>query len=555
MQIRTSCPSGNKYYIRQANGGWNGAVKGSPTRAGANVLSNCFAGETKYVTDEGLKTFYETVGTTQNVLNENGEFVPAEIKSFGQQRLFKITFNNGYSVYATDNHRWVVDRFSSYKDTKYKKRVIKTTKELNDGDYIPYNYYKGNHKLDFNGIVHGIVFGDGSENKNCDTYRVSLFGNKKELSKYLPEHITSDYNLKEVPSIYESEEYLRGFVAGLIATDGTITNDTFKISNVRHEVIKQIENICYKIGVHVGGVYNETRDVKIDEHEYKNHTIYYLTLKRKGIEDILLKETDKKKLKSDFKDIKYTRIQSIKPTNRFEEVYCAVEPITHTITLENNILTGQCVGYANGRFAEIQGLGYIKYQFVCNAENFIEKARLYGLKVSSTPKQGGIMVWQKGNTLNGYDGAGHVAIVERVDSANKIYTSESAYGGSAFYNATRTNSNGRWGMASGYTFRGCIENPAIKETKKGYSGTFPKLPARGYFKYDPKTPKKFYDTGAQVKNLQRFLNWAVGANLAVDGYYGQATYNAVKAFEKAVGIRQDGLFGNNCLAKAKAFKK
>ena len=224
-----------------------------------------------------------------------------------------------------------------------------------------------------------------------------------------------------------------------------------------------------------------------------------------------------------------------------------------------NVLSN-CVGYANGRFAEIQGLGYIKYQFVCNAENFIEKARLYGLKVSSTPKQGGIMVWQKGATLNGSDGAGHVAIVERVDSANKIYTSESAYGGSAFYNATRTNSNGRWGMASGYTFRGCIENPAIKETKKAYSGTFPKLPARGYFKYDPKTPKKYYDISSEVSNLQKFLNWALKGQteykkLAIDKYYGKDTYAMVKLFEKVTGLRQDGWFGKDCLAKAKAFKK
>lgn len=219
-----------------------------------------------------------------------------------------------------------------------------------------------------------------------------------------------------------------------------------------------------------------------------------------------------------------------------------------------NVLSN-CVGYANGRFAEIQGLGYIKYQLVCNAENFIEKAKAYGLKISSTPKQGGIMVWQKGNTLNSYDGAGHVAIVERVDSTNKIYTSESAYGGSAFYNATRTNNNGRWGMSSAYHFRGCIENPAIKNVKKTYSATFPKLPARGYFKYDPKKPKIIYDSGTQVRNVQKFLNWAIGANLVVDGDYGPATYNAVKAFEKAVGIRQDGLFGKDCLKKAKAYKK
>lgn len=119
-----------------------------------------------------------------------------------------------------------------------------------------------------------------------------------------------------------------------------------------------------------------------------------------------------------------------------------------------------CVGYACGRFNEI--IGSMKYPSLnCNAENFIERAKSLGLEISSVPTLGGIMVWQKGNTLNSSDGAGHVAIVERIDNANQIYTSESSYGGSAFYNSTRTNSNGRWGAGSAYRFRGCIINPAI----------------------------------------------------------------------------------------------
>ena len=125
-----------------------------------------------------------------------------------------------------------------------------------------------------------------------------------------------------------------------------------------------------------------------------------------------------------------------------------------------NVLAN-CVGYACGRFNEI--IGSMKYPYLnCNAENFIERAKnTYGLEISNVPTLGGIMVWQKGNSLSGNDGAGHVAIVERIDSNNQIYTSESGYGSSAFWNSIRTNNNGRWGLGSGYTFRGCIVNPAI----------------------------------------------------------------------------------------------
>lgn len=127
---------------------------------------------------------------------------------------------------------------------------------------------------------------------------------------------------------------------------------------------------------------------------------------------------------------------------------------------ECNVLAN-CVGYACGRFNEI--IGSMKYPSLnCNAENFIERAKnTYGLEVSNVPTLGGIMVWQKGSTLGSSDGAGHVAIVEKIIDSNTIYTSESGYGSSAFWNSTRKNSNGRWGLASGYTFRGCIVNPAI----------------------------------------------------------------------------------------------
>lgn len=125
-----------------------------------------------------------------------------------------------------------------------------------------------------------------------------------------------------------------------------------------------------------------------------------------------------------------------------------------------------CVGYANGRFAEIQGKNKIEYQLVCNAERFIERAKELGLKISDKPTLGGIMCWQKGNTLSGQDGAGHVAIVEEIVDSNTILTSESNYGGKPFVNCTRHNTNKNWGLKSPYKFRGCIINPAVKDEPK-----------------------------------------------------------------------------------------
>lgn len=118
-----------------------------------------------------------------------------------------------------------------------------------------------------------------------------------------------------------------------------------------------------------------------------------------------------------------------------------------------------CVGYAIGRFNEIGGWGSCKYLSPVNAENFIQYKG--DLEISQTPQVGACMVWQKGATLSGSDGAGHVAIVEKVVSNTEVYTSESGYGSKAFWNQTRKKgSDGNWGCSASYKFLGFILNPA-----------------------------------------------------------------------------------------------
>ena len=141
---------------------------------------------------------------------------------------------------------------------------------------------------------------------------------------------------------------------------------------------------------------------------------------------------------------------------------------------EANVLSN-CVGYASGRFNEIindargtEGCEYTNLN--CNAENFVERAEAAGLETGDEPRLGAIMCWQKGSLSSG-DGAGHVAIVEEVYDNNSVYTSESAYGGTAFYNSNRTNDNGRWGIGSAYSFRCFIYLPDDVQNIIGGGGT------------------------------------------------------------------------------------
>lgn len=216
-----------------------------------------------------------------------------------------------------------------------------------------------------------------------------------------------------------------------------------------------------------------------------------------------------------------------------------------------------CVGYANGRFAEIQDLGYIKYQLVCNAENFIEKAKSMGLEISAVPVLGGIMVWQRGATLSGNDGAGHVAVVEKVINASQITTSESGWNAWAFKTVTRSNSNGRWGQSSAYKFRGCIVNPAIGKkgaekiksiTVDGEWGIMTTL----FSQQIMKTVEDGFVSG-QRTNCKKYLpnalttSWEFSKN-------GKGS-SLIKAIQKLVGASQDGIAGENTVKAMQRFLK
>ena len=230
-----------------------------------------------------------------------------------------------------------------------------------------------------------------------------------------------------------------------------------------------------------------------------------------------------------------------------------------------------CVGYANGRYNEVWNDPDLKcivksfhVQLTCNAENFIESAKRQGLKVSKTPVIGGIMVWQKGASLSGRDGAGHVAVVERVYDDGTILTSESGWASWAFKTVRRDNSNGRWGQNSYYKFRGCIINPEAKNVitpapKLNIDGVggactvramqrFFGTPMDGVLSGQSKEQNKYYPSlkaveygkggSVCVKKLQKWVG------TTQDGVLGEKT---VKAWQKKIGVASDGVFGANSM--------
>lgn len=114
-----------------------------------------------------------------------------------------------------------------------------------------------------------------------------------------------------------------------------------------------------------------------------------------------------------------------------------------------------CVGWAIGRAMEILQTQTNPLPHL-NAEDFYNNTNL---EKGETPKNGAIICWKQGKLWNGEDGAGHVAVVEKVISEDEIITSESAYGGMAFYTKTRERESGNWGMSTNFQLMGFIYLP------------------------------------------------------------------------------------------------
>lgn len=110
-----------------------------------------------------------------------------------------------------------------------------------------------------------------------------------------------------------------------------------------------------------------------------------------------------------------------------------------------------CTCYAWGRWYELMG---VKPKLSTrNAENWFGNND--GYKRGQEPKLGAIICWSKGKVGVGSDGAGHVAVVEQINSDGSIVTSNSAWKSTNFY--LKTIKKGY--KVNGYTFQGFIYPP------------------------------------------------------------------------------------------------
>jgi len=262
-------------------------------------------------------------------------------------------------LYATPNHSWRVARNEGKTGRPATKEAVET-KDLKAGQRLwdVFGYGVSRTPVSPAGVQHGLVFGDGNVPKQShgfNTANLRLCGEKNTsllgfFSLYPTRSIGEDVEVsglprrfKEFPSFRDDRSYLLGWLAGYFASDGCVSKEgAVTLSSASKENLEFVREVCYLLGIcsypvrHVDRISNLTG---------RDSRLYSVTFDRSTLTDsfFLCEEHLQRFRNNPPKRRPYWSVVSVSPTDRVEEVFCAVVPGTHEFVLEDNILTGNCL--------------------------------------------------------------------------------------------------------------------------------------------------------------------------------------------------------------------
>ena len=328
----------------------------------------CFKGDTKILTDNGIKRLDEIVGKEIKILNKNHGWENATVKHFGKDVLYKLVLERygvEKEIYTTGNHVWYV------KDKKNRTEI--PTAELKIGMKIPFNTSKtwSNVTPSPFGVAHGFFTGDGY--KNEDRPRANFCGDKIALLPYFtPSNISGNEReyttigmpkyFNQLPDLTETPSYLYGWLSGYFAADGCIdSRGRCIITSVNRDNLEFVRNALCVLGMPVNEIRQQTRISNLTNTE---STIYILTLSSDYLkEDFFILPEHKARfsdyLRNNNRKKRNWIVKSVENTGVVDDVYCAVAYDTHSFTLDNNVLTHNCYAYDITRLAT-EGLFFLK---------------------------------------------------------------------------------------------------------------------------------------------------------------------------------------------------
>lgn len=172
------------------------------------------------------------------------------------------------------------------------------------------------------------------------------------------------------------------------------------------------------------------------------------------------------------------------------------------ILIKGNSVLPNCVGYAWGRFMEI--LGKQPKLSLGNAELWWGN-RADGYERGSTPRLGAVICWRKGVAGNPYDGAGHVAIVEKIYKDGRLKISQSGYNSKRFWTSIVPPDFSR----AGYVFQGFIYNPVVpakESSSKKTNEEIAKEVIQGLWGNGAERKRRLEEAGYNYSEVQAIVN-------------------------------------------------
>ncbi len=324
---------------------------------------NCFSRDTRFVTNEGIKSFSDFEDGDEIMVLGERTFKPATVVKFGKEKLYSLILTKGGQTrkeyLTTANHRWITLKPNGSDFI----REEKTTIELSIGDIIkfaPKNIRNESLEPCNIALQHGMVFGDGTFNKNKGYSQITLCGDSVQFERlFITGHKTNDdkdkinivqlpWNWKQLPDINANRSYILGFLAGWFGADGSIgkTGSSVVIHNHKKENLEFFKSLASKIGIFSSDVRENRRENPFKSGEIKpiySMSIYGDTLPRNFfLKKDHLKRFDSIKLMNKFS----WKVLSCEETDLKEDVWCIQEPENEIFTLENGIQTKNCAAVA-----------------------------------------------------------------------------------------------------------------------------------------------------------------------------------------------------------------
>jgi NAD-dependent dihydropyrimidine dehydrogenase PreA subunit len=314
---------------------------------------DCFAGGELFMTTYGLRSFEEMENQPCRVLTDSG-FKPALVKRFRRKPLVKLELAPAFE----ERDRYGGWRLTTRNISRYRRSIWATpthswfladgerTDSLAVGQFVPGVRHQPRRENESYrlGMLHGLVYGDGSWNKQEirsgeHLHYVQLYGEKVarfkdffdqvNFSACLDVHpgyagtgvVRAGVNLKRSLPETADTEYIAGFVDGWLAADGdAVRAGSWRLRSTDHEALGWLEAVAPYAGfITVGSGEEGSRETNFGVRSRPIRWLYLATRES------------------------YWRVMKVEEQEaEDEETFCAVVPEKHAFTLAGGVLTANC---------------------------------------------------------------------------------------------------------------------------------------------------------------------------------------------------------------------